>query len=111
MTRLALLLPILISSCALPPPPHYAECRHTALMAATIYAERGHETRIAEGPGIRRPNILHAQAQARIGGEWAWLSVDARVPIRVWAGTQEPFRATNFFGRREYDFRLTRRER
>ena len=45
-------------------------CGHWAIFCAKTYADKGYDVRIAVGPGCKLP---HAQACAKINGEWEWL--------------------------------------
>ena len=64
----------------------YGVCRHEALIASVIYEESGYETRIMYG---KMPDgEYHVQAQAKINGQWEWLSTRT---IVVYVDDQDDF--------------------
>lgn len=67
----------------------YGACRHEALIAAVIYEEAGYETRIPYGPMDIDHDIYHVQAQAKINGQWEWLSTRT---IVVYVDDQDDFK-------------------
>ena len=71
-------------------------CRHTAVFAALAYGEQ-FPVRIARGP--HRPGEYHAQAQAKIDGEWRWLNTS-----RCWIlpGGRDDFEPETYFSLEEY---------
>ena len=65
--------------------PHWiTKCRHRAVVTALTAGET-HEVRIMTGPARVG---AHAQAQAKIDGEWQWLNINGN---RVDICDQEPF--------------------
>ena len=60
-------------------------CGSLSIYQAHVMTIRGYETRIAITP-TEKPGIYHAQAQARVNGEWQWLSSDH---AQVWVGEKE----------------------
>jgi hypothetical protein len=57
-------------------------CRHTAVMCGLVFAEQYKEVKIAVGkvptlaPDAAIPYKYHAQAKAKVNGEWKWVSYD-----------------------------------
>lgn len=62
------------------------KCRHEAILAYLVFQEY-YETQICSGPS-RFAGFDHAQARAKINGEWMWLTL---IDGSIFTTSQDPF--------------------
>ena len=65
-------------------------CRHTSLMCALVYQEKGNQVKIDTGHSTIDKTALHAQAKVNVAGEWQWIRFNG-ISCEAKDGNQEEF--------------------